>query len=92
MHVQMTIYSPREGKEALLVDSMRRFQNAIAEKPGLRSASTFKDRKTGRLVGIAIWDDKESMNAARPTMTESTKYDRFDEWVESEETFQLDEV
>ncbi len=92
-YVQLSIHSPRPGKEALVIDSMHRFQTAIKNKPGMKSATTFKDRKSGRLVGIAIWDSWESMNSARPAMVESTKNDRFDEWEESEmETFQLDEV
>ena len=71
---------------------MHRFQNAIGGRPGLKSATTFKDRRTGPLVGIAVWEGRESMEAAMPAMIESTKEDRFDEWVESEENFQLDEL
>ena len=92
MYVQLSIHRPREGKKHLVVDSMHRFQNSIKGKPGLISATTYKDRKTGRLVGIAVWDSQDSMIAARPAMVESTKNDRFEEWEESEmETFQLDE-
>ncbi len=89
----MSIHRPRAGKEHLTVDSMPRFQNAVADRPGARAATTFKDRRTGWLVGIAVLDDWESIAAARPAMEESTKYDRFDEWEEVEvHSFQLDEV
>lgn len=93
MYVQMSIHRPRAGKEHLVVDSMHRFQNAIKGKAGFRSATAFKDRKTGWLVGIAVWDDWEAMAAARPAMEESTRNDRFDEWEEPEmQSLQLDEV
>lgn len=60
---------------------------------GFSSATTFKDRKTGWLVGIAVWDDWESMTAARHAMEESTRNDRFEEWEEPEmQSFQLDEA
>ena len=93
MYVQMSVHRPREGKEDLVKDSMHRFQNAIKGSPGLRSAETYMDRKTGVLVGIAIWDDWDSMAAARPKMVESTKNDRFEEWeVDEMNAFQLDQV
>jgi len=92
MFVQMTIYRSKPGKEAFLLDSMHRFQDAISARPGFRSGVTFKDRKTGRFIGIATWDIMESMLITRPAKIESTKNDRFDEWVETEENFQLDEV
>lgn len=72
---------------------MHRFQEALKGSPGFRSVGTYKDRRTGWLVGIALWDDFDSMVAARPRMEESTKNDRFDEWEEVEvESFRLDEV
>ena len=75
------------------MDSMHRFQEAIRWSPGLRSADTFKDRKAGVFVGIAVWDSWDFMAAARAKMVESTKNDRFDEWeVHEMETFQLDRV
>lgn len=89
----MSIHRPKSGKEELVNDSMHRFQEAIRGKPGFSSVGTYRDRKTGWLVGIAVWDSFESMAAARPAMVESTKDDRFDLWEESEmQTFQLDEV
>lgn len=93
MYIQMSIHHPREGKEGLVVASMHRFQEAIRGSQGFRSADTFKDRKSGALVGVAVWDDWESMVAARSKMAESTKSDKFDEWEEDEmQTFQLDVV
>ena len=89
----MSIHKPREGKEGLVSDSMHRFQEAIRGRPGFRSVGTYKDRKSGWLVGIAFWDDFESMVAARPAMAAATRGDLFEEWEEfSMETFQLDEV
>lgn len=93
MFVQMSIHRPKPGKEELVKDSMHRFSDAIRGKPGLKSVGTYKDRRTGWLIGIAEWDSLESMVAARPAMEDATRNDRFDEWEESEvEAFRLDEV
>ncbi|MCZ7586467.1 MAG: hypothetical protein M5R36_25795 [Deltaproteobacteria bacterium] len=80
MFVHLSIHAPREGKTDLLIDSMHRFGAAIRDKPGCRMVNTLKDEKTGKLIGLAIWDSKEQMLAARPAMAEAVKDDPFDEW------------
>jgi len=93
MFIQMSIHHPRQGKEELLVDSMHRFGAAISTQQGHRWNRTMRDEKTGRLVGIAVWDSKEDMLAARPVMEESVKDDDFEDWEEREnETFYLHEI
>ena len=54
---------------------------------------TLKDEKSGRLVGLAIWDSKEQMIAQRSVMMETTKDDDFDLWEEGEmEGFFLNKI
>ena len=93
MFIQMSIHYPRQGKEELLIDSMHRFGGAISTQVGHRWNHTMCDEKTGRLVGIAVWDSKEDMLAARPVMKGAVKDDDFDDWEEREnETFYLHEI
>lgn len=82
MFVHLSIHHPRPGKEALLIDSMHRFGAAITSQPGLQQVHTLRDQKTGRLIGLAIWNTKEAWLAARPVMQEAVKDDDFDTWEE----------
>ena len=93
MFVHMSIHRPRPGKEDLLIDSMHRFGAAMKSQPGLQQAHTLREQRTGRLIGLAIWDSKENWFDARPAMTEAVKHDDFDAWEEEPpEVFHLVEV
>jgi heme-degrading monooxygenase HmoA len=94
MFVHIAIHRrPKAGKEQFLIDSMHRFGAAMQGQPGFQQVSTLKDRKTGALVGLAIWDSEEALMAARPVMAEAVKDDNFEEWEdEPPEVFLLDSV
>jgi len=76
----MSIHFPKPGKESLLIDSMHRFGKAIEGKEGLIMAQTSKDEDLNRLIGLTIWESKESWLTARPAMIEAVKNDPFEEW------------
>lgn len=76
----MSIHYPKPGKENLLIESMHRFGKAMKDKKGLIMAHTTKEEDTNRLIGLAIWDSKESWLAARPAMIEAVKDDPFEDW------------
>ena len=76
----MSIHYPKPGKEKFLIESMHRFGKAMEGKNGLIMAHTTKEEDTNRLIGLAIWDSKESWLAARPEMIEAVKDDPFEEW------------
>ena len=80
MFIHLAIHRPHADKADLLIDSMHRFGDAIRSQPGLREAHTLKDATSGALIGLAIWDSKESMLAARPAMQEAVKDDDFAAW------------
>lgn len=48
-------------------------------KEGFIMVQTLKDEDTKHLIGLAIWESKESWLAARPAMIEAVKDDTFDE-------------
>ena len=94
MFVSIGIHSrPKKGKEKLLIDSMHRFGAAMKTQPGLQRVHALKDRESGALIGLAIWDSREVWQAARPVILEAIKDDPFEEWEdEPPEAYFLEEV
>lgn len=93
MFVHLSVHYPKKEKQQLLIDSMRRFGAAMKDLPGLQQVHTLKDEKTGRLIGLAIWDDKEQWEKALPVMYEAVKGDDFEDWEEqATQVFHLVEV
>ena len=84
---------PKPGKEDDLIASMHRFGAAVEGAPGFIDAKVLRDRHSGRLIGMARWEDEASWRAGVEARRAAVADDPFDEW-ESEETegFFLDEV
>jgi heme-degrading monooxygenase HmoA len=79
--VHISIHRPVAGKEQDLIDSMHRFGEADgAPIPGLREVHTLRDRETGALVGLAIWDSEESFEAGVARMRAAVEGDDFLAW------------
>ena len=93
MIVHLSIHTPKRGKEDDLIASMHRFGAAAEGAPGFVDAKVLRDRRSGRLVGMARWEDETSWRAGVELMRDAVADDPFDEW-EAEETegFLLDEV
>ena len=93
MIVHMSIHTPKPGKEQDLIDSMHRFGAAGAGQPGFIDAKALRDTRSGRLVGMARWEDESSWRAGVELMRAAIDDDPFDEWeAEEPEVFLLDEV
>ncbi len=80
MFVHMSIHHVKPQAEGFLIDSMKRFGNAMKCFPGFRNAFVLKDQKSGNLVGMALWDSKEHMLAAVPAMQAAVVGDDFESW------------
>lgn len=93
MIVHLSIHTPRPGKDEDLIASMHRFAAAAAGAPGLVDVRVLRDRHSGRLIGMARWQDEASWRSGVEAMRAAVADDPFDEW-EAEETqgFLLDEV
>ena len=93
MIVHLSIHTPKPGKEDDLVASMHRFGAAAEGAPGFVEARVLRDRRSGRLIGMARWEDEASWRAGVELMRAAVDDDPFEEW-EAEETegFLLDEV
>jgi heme-degrading monooxygenase HmoA len=93
MIIHMSIHTPKPGKEADLVASMQRFGAAGAGQPGFIEARIMRDTRSGRLVGMARWDDEASWGAGVEAMRAAVADDPFDEWEGGEtDGFLLEEV
>jgi heme-degrading monooxygenase HmoA len=86
MFVHLVIHRPKTGQEQPLIESMHRFAAAIQGQPGLHEVYTLQDQQAGALVGLALWDSPESMQAARPLMAQAVQDDPFDEWEDEDPT------
>jgi len=93
MIVHLSIHTPRPGKEQDLIESMHRFGAAAVGRPGFIDAKTLRDERTGRLVGMARWEDEASWRAGVEVMRAAVEDDPFDEWEAVDtEAFFLEEV
>jgi len=93
MIIHMSIHAPKPGKEQDLIDSMHCFGAAGAGQPGFIEAKTLRDKRTGRLVGMARWEDEASWRAGVEAMRAAVADDPFDEWeADATEGFFLEEV
>jgi heme-degrading monooxygenase HmoA len=93
MIVHLSIHTPRPGKEQDLIDSMHRYGAAGEGQPGLIDVKTLRDRRTGRLIGMARWQDEASWEAGVKAMRAAVADDPFDDWEDAEvEGFWLEEV
>jgi len=93
MLYHVSIHRPKPEHEQDVIDSMHRFGAAARTQDGLRDVHTLKDRWSDALVGLAIWESAEALEAARPALAAATEDDDFDAWdAEPIQGFLLDEV
>jgi heme-degrading monooxygenase HmoA len=91
--IHMSIHTPESGKAAELIASMHRFGVAAAGQPGLIEVKTLRDVRSGRLIGMARWENEESWRTGVEAMRAAVADDPFDEWEAAEtEGFLLEEV
>lgn len=80
MIIQMSVHTPKPGKERDLIASMHRFGAAGARQAGFIEAKTLRDTRSGRLVGMARWEDEASWRAGVEAMRAAVADDPFHEW------------
>ncbi len=93
MVIHLSIHTPKPAREQDLIDSMHRFGAAGTGQPGFIEAKTLRDKRSGRLVGMARWEDEVSWRVGVEAMRAAVENDPFDEW-EADETegFLLEET
>lgn len=76
----MSVHTPHEEHRAALVDSMHRFGAAIDGEPGLIGIHTLADQRSGRLVGLAVFESEEDAERLLPAARAAVAADDFDTW------------
>ncbi len=72
---------------------MHRFGAAAAGRRGLIGDHVFRDRRTGRPVGMTLWESEADWRSAVEAQRAAVEHDPFDEWgAEGSDAFQLDEI
>jgi heme-degrading monooxygenase HmoA len=90
---QIGIHHPKPEFEQAVIDSMHRFGAAAKSQAGLREVHTLRDVRSGALVGLAVWESTEALEAARPALAAATEGDDFDAWEAAPiQVFLLEEV
>ena len=94
MLVHLSIHPPKPGREQELIDSMHRFGRGDGGAfPGLREALTPRDRESGTLVGLSMWESEEAWRAGVPRMRAAVEGDDFAAWEDGPpEVYLLDPV
>jgi hypothetical protein len=76
----LSIHVPKPEHERDVIDSMHCFGAAARMRDGLREVHTSKDRRSGALVGLAVWASDEALVAARSALAAATEGDDFEAW------------
>jgi len=93
MLYHVSIHRPKPEHERDVIDSMHRFGAAARTQHGLLEVHTLKDRRSDALIGLAVWESADALEAARPALAAATEHDDFDAWdAVPIEGFLLDEV
>lgn len=82
MFVHLAVHYPKPEYADDLLASMRRVDNAAQGAPGLVQIGAWRDQKSGRLVGLAIWESQEAFQAAAERIFQAVADDPFDLWSE----------
>jgi len=79
MYVTIGVHHPKPGKEAALLETMKKFGDAQRGHKRLILVFSWKDEESGSLIGTALWDTKEDWQAARPDMVKALECVDFQE-------------
>jgi heme-degrading monooxygenase HmoA len=93
MIVHLAVHTPKsEGVEPLIA-SMHRFAEAGRSQPGLREVHTMRDTRSGKLIGLAIWESREAFESGVEAMRAAVEDDPFMDWEEGvPEVYLLEDV
>ena len=78
--IHLAVHHPRAEHAADLLASMRRVDAAAEGAPGLVQIDAWRDERTGRLIGLALWESPEAWAASVERIFAVVADDPFDEW------------
>lgn len=80
MFVHLAVHYPKPEHAENLLASMKRLDEAALGAPGLVQMSAWRDAKSDRLIGLAIWESREAWEAAAPRIFQTVANDPLGEW------------
>jgi heme-degrading monooxygenase HmoA len=82
MFVHLAIHYPKPEYAGDLLASMRRVDKAAQGAAGLVQIGAWRDERTGRLVGLAMWESAEAFEASAERIFQVVEDEPFDLWFE----------
>jgi heme-degrading monooxygenase HmoA len=80
MIVHLAVHTPKPEHVDDLIASMHRFAAGGAGQPGLQQVRTMRDVRSGKLVGLAIWESRSAFEQGVESMRAAVENDPFLEW------------
>jgi heme-degrading monooxygenase HmoA len=80
MFVHLAIHYPKPEHSDDLLASMRRVDAAAAGAPGLIQMGAWRDARSDRLVGLAIWESREAFLESVEKIFEAVADDPIIDW------------
>jgi heme-degrading monooxygenase HmoA len=82
MFVHLAIHHPKPAYSDDLLASMHRVGAAAQGTPGLIQIGAWRDQRSDRLIGLALWESQEAFQASADRIFEVVENDPFDQWCE----------
>ena len=81
MFVHLAVHHPKPEHAADLLASMGRVDEAAQGSPGLIQIGAWQDQRSGRVVGLAMWESQEAFAASAERIFQAVADDPFDQWL-----------
>jgi heme-degrading monooxygenase HmoA len=82
MFIHLAVHHPRPEYAGELLASMHRVGEAAQGAPGLVQIGAWQDERSGRMVGLAMWESQEAFEASAERIFGAVADDPFDQWME----------
>jgi hypothetical protein len=80
MFVHLAVHYPKPEHAEDLLASMKRLDAAATGTRGLVQMNAWRDARSDRLIGLAIWESREAWEVAAPKIFETIANDPLTEW------------
>ena len=82
MFIHLAIHHPKPEHTDDLLASMLRVDQAAQGAPGLIQIGAWRDQRSDRLVGLALWESAEAFHASVERIFQAVADDPFDQWLQ----------
>jgi heme-degrading monooxygenase HmoA len=82
MFVHLAIHHPKPEYADDVLASMHRVDKAAEGAPGLIQMGAWRDERSDRLVGLALWESADAFEASAGQIFQAVAEDPFDVWCE----------